>query len=116
MCFISKDTYKYTAKKDIVCYKTVSKTKIPFFYRSMHWRKLYYPYMLIRKVKIQPVVNPLKDKKEIEIRIYEGYHSYQLRKHKMQLYKNIKCIIPKGTHYYIDDITKEYVSERIKIR
>jgi hypothetical protein len=129
MCFIVelKHSDHFIAKKDIVCYKilnefcrhewiddepkTVFKIVSPFkgfTYELNNLYKLFSPLMEIN--------NGFS-----EHTIQEGFHSYT----KLRIAKNIthsncesvfKCIIPKGSEYYVNDLYNEYVSNQIIIK
>ena len=114
MCLLTNNLYKYIAEKDIICYKIVylqGKEIISFWYD--------FPYELNRKYTtqvLQPIPMPNGD-----ISIEKGFHSYRnLDTAKGDVWLSlmeslviIKCIVPKGSEYYIN--SKEMVSNQIII-
>lgn len=98
------------AEEDIPCIKVINDDFTSFFKN--------YPYKLGE-------INPKEELKEIinlapsVNYINEGYHSYyytiQVYFPTSSSYLWVKCIIPKGTKYYKNDNTQEYVSETIII-
>lgn len=132
MCWTSaKKPVKNIAKYDITCYKIFYNSDIVWNqyprkflgitvwnkYRikelcSLHRYYLYVPY------ESNPEVNMLIAKSEYSYRWYidKGYHSYAtLDKAKDKRNLNeviVKCIIPKGSAYYVNDLD-EIVSSNI---
>ncbi len=114
MCLLTNNLHKYIAEKDIVCYKIVylqGKKIISFWFD--------FPYELNRKYTtqvLQPIPVPNGD-----IRIEKGFHSYRnLYTAKRDVWFSlmeslviVKCIVPKGSEYYINN--KEMVSNQIII-
>lgn len=118
MCFyINEKTPELRiAESDITCYKIIKKTWFSFlgFYISIHKGFLYwFKHKFSCKKVMLCVVN--------DFCIYEGYHSYttkyQADRNKW-VYKAVvkEFVIPKGTTYYIDEDSQEYVSEKILMR
>jgi hypothetical protein len=126
MCFsIQKGNVKpKIAERDITCYKVFDNGT----YGNQHGtfiRSLYqdFPYKIGIKYELDGYMNPIKDcigNSTIEV----GLHSYTCLKHAEQ--KSIrlswyngrcvyKCIIPKGSTYYVNTKHKEYVSDQIII-
>lgn len=113
------------AMKDIVCYKLVYETEEPGRFRS-EWKRAYY--------KASGRVRNIPREEEGKFQEYEGschasfgFHSYikeetalieaQLR-HTEAEATVVKCIIPKGAHYYTGrDYGRDpcYCSNKIKI-
>ena len=116
MCLLTNNTHKYIAEKDIVCYKIVylrDNKIISYWYDFI--------YELNRKYTTQ-VLQPIFTKKG-NICIEKGFHSYRnLGIAKDYIYYDmfnllpeiiVKCIVPKGSEYYINN--KEMVSNQIII-
>lgn len=114
MCLLTNNLHKYIAEKDIVCYKIVylqGKKIISFWFD--------FPYELNKKYTTQ-VLQPIFTKKG-NILIEKGFHSYRnLYTAKgdvwfslMESLVIVKCIVPKGSEYYINN--KEMVSNQIII-
>lgn len=116
MCLLTNNTYKYTAEKDIVCYKIVNLRDKEI---TSYWFK--FSYELNRKYTTQ-VLQPIFTKNG-DIRIEKGFHSYRnLGIAKDYIYYDmfnllpeiiVKCIVPKGSEYYIN--SQEMVSNKIII-
>jgi len=94
------------ARKDIICYKNVYSDLMSQYQEFQYEYNIKYP-----KIKLFKIENftALFD-------IYEGYHSYIKYNYAEYLciHNNliiIKCIIPKGSRYYMN--TYEYVSNQI---
>ena len=102
MCFIVKTKRQMTAKRDIECYK--------LFTKSTEALCSFFTY----KINTENTVINLHP---IGRKIEEGYHSYKN-------YNSIdygwihdtlrRCIIPKGSKYYVNDT--EYVSSNIIVK
>ena len=116
MCLITNNLHKYIAEKDIVCYKVVylqGKEIISYWFD--------FPYELNRKYTI-PVLQPIPTPNG-NIIIEKGFHSYRniytakgdIWLSLMELLPKVivKCIVPKGSEYYIN--SKEMVSNQIII-
>lgn len=101
MCFITNNTRKYIAKKDIVCYKVVNlKNKEIYSYWYGFIYELNKKYALRT---LQPISLDFN-----YIRIEEGFHSYKymssankhLNAYKLPEEAIVKCIVPKDSEYY----------------
>ena len=115
MCFViqRKNRAAKIADSDIICFKLLRSTRRngkvtlkPYFYHS----GTYQFGKLNPHVKIKP--------NWYDNWINEGYHSYSDGSKMMSFgstYVMVQCIIPKGTRYYYNSTTNEYVSETIKI-
>lgn len=129
MCFYIRNNEKeatlYEALEDITCYKLL--------YNNLQSPYLYYRYTLNKKVKsklkipkhinkkgnLQFKVHKKYDKGFNILTIEQGLHSYtNLKKAR---YKNMygwdqsifKCKIPKGSLFYKNNYTEEYVSNQL---
>ena len=139
MCWINRNELtKLVACKDIECYKNFELKDITFKQESIFKFKFgkkkiiqlislfekysYIPYKKQQIIDLKPIkiyYNPYNNVKNRSIyyRIDIGYHSYGTieRAQKNILFGDevvIKCIIPKGTEYYIND-NNEIVSSTI---
>lgn len=100
-----------TAEKDIVCYKEgyrhTDGTFSPFYKSSFYYR-LGEVTKLPWKWRRWPV--------ESEDTICIGFHSYSNKKRLGSYIDHVKCIIPKGAHYFYNPEAGEYVSDRIIVQ
>lgn len=106
MCFYTKGSRIRIATKDIECYKVVSiySSECISIYEKFRYN---YDQIYSNKSKLKLFLKWLFNE-DINS---EAYHSYI----KHNLFTNIKCIIPKGSLYLINDEFKEYCSTSIKI-
>ena len=129
MCWLSRNELtKLVATKDIECYKNFRLKDITFKQKSIFNFKigkkkitqlislfekyLYIPYKEQPFIDLKPIRvfgNPydVEDYKNIYYKIERGYHSYSTIEKSQEdiLFGNeiiIKCIIPKGSEYYIN--------------
>lgn len=123
MCFESTNTKRYIAEEDIPCYKMVwditSRTCKSFHtYFGYEFGEL---YTLLNSQSVQSGYmideNPdgfLKPQTCTtygdDIMIDIGFHSYIEQDYRA----HVKCIIPKGSEYYMND--EEYVSNQLIIK
>ena len=105
MCSYTKFTKIKIATKDIVCYKIVRKDKNCCFSFCRDF-KYEYDKTYSGKSKLRLFLRWLFNK---EVR-YEAYHSYV-----SNVAANVRCIIPKGSLYLINDEGTVYVSTSIKV-
>jgi hypothetical protein len=111
MCFVVEYTHpeSFIAKEDITCYKVVNyrEEKIVSEYKK-------FVYDIDKLYKLD---EPLK---EINGQIEKGFHSYTKLRiavgDKTDYQIVIKCIIPKGSVYFISDYYEEYVADAIIIK
>jgi hypothetical protein len=111
MCFALDENHHNVliANKDIVCYKflDVDGDRIVSPYRKFiyNFNETYSTYHSLK------VIND---------NVHEGYHSYTKLKIVVRQACNrniiVRCIIPKGSEYYINDYDEEYVSNNIIIK
>lgn len=111
MCLITFQNEPYIAKKDIVVYKALNKTGkqifSPFQQFSYILKKLYQTDFGIT------FGQTFVDKKLIN----EGFHGYINRKYAIFRWPNVyKCIIPKGSLYYISSDLQEIVSNQLIVK
>lgn len=129
MCWISKhEISKCIANKNIKCYKNFKLKDIKFKQKSIFKFKfgkkkiiqlislfekyLYIPYkeqpfIDLKPIRIYDNIYYVENHKNIYYRIDTGYHSYStIEKAKGDIWVGneivVKCIIPKGTEYYIN--------------
>ena len=117
MCFEIHSRYPKprTAKKDIVCYKSVYAT----FDDDGEYREFYSVYQTF----LYRIGTEYSLGKELKVRdglsIDEGFHSFsnkkKLKPWNTDEFAHLKCIIPAGSTYYYDPLDREYVSDRIRI-
>ena len=139
MCWISKnEPTKLVAYKDIECYKNFKIRDITFEQKfifnfkfdkkkitqliSIFKKYLYIPYKEQPFIDLKPIRvfdNPydIENYKNMFYEINTGYHSYNTIEKAQEdiLFSNkvvVKCIIPKGAEYYIND-DNEIVSSTI---
>ena len=129
MCWTSRNgLIKLIASKDIKCYKNFRLEDITFKQKSifnfiigkkkiiqlisLFAKYLYIPYEKQQFIDLKPIriydnIYNVENHKDILYRIDTGYHSYNtIEKAKEDIWFGseivVKCIIPKGTEYYIN--------------
>ena len=108
MCFITKNSKLKIATKDIECYKIMN--TISTYHCVSYCREFVYEYNKKYSNKSKLI---LFFKWLFNINVEsEGYHSF------IHPYfgDKIKCIIPKGSLYLVDDVFNEYCSTSIIIK
>ncbi len=109
MCLVTSQSEPLIAKKDIVVYKCLIKQAttlvspyIGFVYKL---RTLYEASLGVTIYKDVTV-------------IAEGFHAYYDKKKSLHKWSNevYKCIVPKGSTYYISSDNKEIVADKIVIK
>lgn len=110
MCLVTFQKEPYIAEKDITVYKALFKSGkriiSPFINFPYTLNKLYQT-----NFKISPKA-PLLPKY-----IDEGFHEYRNKKYATDRWLEVyKCIIPKGSLYYISSDQEEIVSNQIIIK
>jgi len=134
MCFYLLQRKRYprpkTAKKDIVCYKTMNLNSkqcissilfndveiaidkfVPVYYKfNRTYNAKDYKGKVIRKFECHALTSfdDEDDCKIFDYAIFEGFHSWK----NGGGYYNIKCVIPKGAKYFENE--SEFVSTKIK--
>jgi len=111
MCLTTFQNKPYIAKEDIIVYKALFKTGkqilspyrgFPYILKELYQTNLGIPFVT---TNFSPKL------------IYEGFHSYINRKYATDRWPEVyKCIIPKGSQYYIDSDQEEIVSNQIIIK
>ena len=110
MCWISTELDKKVAEHDITVYKIV----LPNI-RGV--KSLFYKFWYLFNMTYRGTFNIKLDGSEYCIT--EGFHSYKTKSqvlfaNKFYFKKIVKCILPKGTIYYINN-NNEIVSNQIRI-
>lgn len=118
MCFyIHKDHKKVKiTKKNIICWKRfkVNGIELNIYYSP------YYHFPYIKNIVYYEDSILKKDQKKFVFdEIHSGFHSYTSR-YEAEMWKNSnefisQCIIPKGSRYYHNPQTKQYVSDHLFI-
>lgn len=107
MCFITRGSKLRIATKDIVCYKNVQKYED--YCLSLHYEFKYeYDKVYLGKSKLTLFLSWLFNYDVT----WEGYHSFVPNRY----YRNVKCIIPKGSLYLISEYNEFYCSTSIIIK
>ena len=110
MCWTSRKLDEHVATKDITAYKVVipyTRSCTSLFWKfNYEYNKLYTTSFTIHAF-------------DFGFYITEGFHSYKIvsQAHRLnRLYREhvVKCIIPKGSHYFINN-DNEIVSDKIII-
>ena len=117
MCFYISPTSpnSFIAEKDLTCYKIVKAKENKLYFESFYEKFKYWSFNKLIPCK----------KVTIEIEdgvIFKGYHSYYDFTpgidHPSVTFPNlaVEFVIPKGTKYFVNPQTKEYVSECIRLK
>lgn len=120
MCFYIRNNKEsatlWEATEDIVCYKKLSWNLVsPYENYQYIFNKLNKSYL--RKI-YDIKLNKSYYKNFILIFIYKGFHTFSTlnsaKDYDIWCYSYIyKCIIPKGSLFYYDNVNKQYVSNRV---
>ena len=111
MCLISSRCESVRADRDITCYKLVYPMNMDHKFRSQFQAFPYelgctYMEVYFRKVNLTR-------------HVYEGFHSFRTIEkavsHSCPGMVMIKCVIPKGSWYYVSDENDQYCSDQIRI-
>ena len=110
MCLRSSDCRASYADRDITCYKLVYPANMDHKFRSQFHE---FPYELGHTYH-----ETRFEKANFSCSIYRGYHSYRTIKeataHSYPSLVMIKCVIPKGSLYYVSENRDQYCSDKIK--
>lgn len=115
MCFFIHPKHREmkTAERNIPCYKQGLRSLDQKIFFS---RFYIYPYNLGQLNKIVgewPIHPPTLPVTVIQ----KGFHSYSNRRYpSQQCLEVVKCIIPKGAHYFYNPEDQEYVSDQIIVQ
>lgn len=110
MCLISSCNEAVQADRDITCYKLVYPLNMDHQFRSQFQMFLYelgctYQEVFFRKVNLTR-------------HVYEGFHSFRTIEetvsHSCLGMVMIKCVIPKGSWYYVSEDRGQYCSDKIR--
>lgn len=120
MCLLSKTDIPLIAKKDIICYKVLTEDNYsPYYYRN-------YTAAIKNSDVIQDKTPECIKNFSNLFKISRGFiHTYsELANLKYELYstqsallllcKVYKCIIPKGSKYFVNTTGREYCSKQLK--
>ena len=118
MCFYITD-HKRRAKKDILVYKLVSRDRPDKIRSSIKGFKYMLGSTYTTKFSYSGGFTVLPTWPFIfHTAVEQGYHSYTSYSraflHQDSMSKIMRCIIPKGTLYYINIWKQEYVSQSLK--
>lgn len=111
MCLISSHHEAVRADRDIACYKLVYPENMDHKFRSQFQEFKYelgrtYQEDCFRRVNLTR-------------HIYEGFHSYRTIReavsHSCPGMVLIKCVIPKGSLYYVSENRDQYCSDTIRV-
>jgi hypothetical protein len=111
MCLATFQKEPYIAQKDIIVYKALFKSgkRILSPFRE-------FPYILKKLYQTDFGITFSLTYNAPKL-IHEGFHGYRNRKYAISRWiKVYKCIIPKGSQYYISSDQKEIVSDQIIIK
>lgn len=119
MCFrINKETPDpLIAEEDITCWKVLYRIRGAHEFRSPYQRYRYAPDVKHEEIELKVVPGSKYDYSPEHIE--EGYHSY-IDRYKAEVMEwaadcVVKCAIPKGSKYYVNNTSGEYVSSNLKI-
>lgn len=111
MCLISSRHESACTDRDITCYKLVYPANMDDKFRSQFQE---FPYELGRAYQEEYFreVNATRH-------VYEGFHSYRTVKeatmHSCPGMVLIKCVIPKGSRYFVSEENDQYCSNKIRV-
>ena len=120
MCLFANREYSLTAQKDIECYKVLRKAGdilTSYFYERFTWEKS------ITYTTLLQTFNSVF--REYQCNVEQGFHSYMYQKDAEAFINEVcgdgtlvlvKCIIPKGSQYFVGDSTDwrpGYASDKI---
>lgn len=111
MCLKTIEIEPSVAKKDIIVYKVLYKNKNQIVSPCKR-----FPYIL-KKLYQTDFGITIGISNDTLLFINEGFHSYRYKNYAARLYFNVyKCVIPKGSQYYISIDRQEIVSNQIIIK
>ena len=115
MCFVTYRSTIRLAEKDIECFKIV-RTGENYCFKNCcfsYYQDFKYEYdkIYFSKSKLTLFLNRIFDISVSD----EAYHSYNQIRYPVNPYEVVKCIIPKGSLYLINEDGTEYVSTSIKV-
>lgn len=110
MCLTTFQKEPYIAKKDIIIYKVLFKDG-----KRVISPYIQFPYVL--KKLYQTDFRIIYARNNISKLIHEGFHGYRNKKYATDRWLEVyKCVIPKGSQYYISFDQEEIVSNQIIIK
>ena len=111
MCLKSLHQESVQADRDITCYKLVYPANMDNKFRSQFQE---FPYELGRTYQ-----ETCFRKVNLSRHVYEGFHSYRTVReavlHACPGIVLIKCVIPKGSLYYVSEYNDQYCSDTIRV-
>ena len=120
MCLFANRTYAFTAQEDIECYKVLRRRDnvlISYYHPKFTWEKS------ITYTTLLQTFNSVF--REYQCNVEQGFHSYMYQKDAETFINEVcgdgtlvlvKCIIPKGSQYFVGDSTDwrpGYASDKI---
>ena len=116
MCFIKEKKRHSIAKEDIVCYKIVYRDKYRDCYLS-EYMGFIYKLGETYKENSAKILALLDERDTLNCGVFHSYktlkpsilHPWRVSSHA------IKCIIPKGACYWVNNYRNEYASTAIKV-
>lgn len=110
MCFYTKGSKIKRAKEDIECYKLVVTEKDYCISRFQYFR---YEYNKKYSGKSKLILF-LMWLFNFNV-TYEAYHSHINKWKYSYPYERVKCVIPKGSLYLVNELDRKYCSTSIKV-
>ena len=110
MCFFTRGSRIRIATKDIVCYKLVVAEKDYCISRFQNFR---YEYNKKYSGKSKLILF-LMWLFNFNV-TYEAYHSHIYECKDSCSHKRVKCVIPKGSLYLVNELDRKYCSTSIKV-
>lgn len=120
MCLFANRKYTFTAREDIECYKVLRRAGdvlTSYFHKRFTWEK-----SITYTTLLQTFNNVFR---EYQCNVEQGFHSYMYQKDAEAFINEVcgdeilvlvKCIIPKGSQYFVGDSTDwrpGYASDKI---
>ena len=110
MCLISSHSESVCADRDITCYKLVYPLNMDHKFRS-EFREFQYE---LGRTYLEVCFM----RENLTRRIYKGFHSYrtidEAVSHARPDLVLLKCVIPKGSSYFVSEKNDQYCSSRIR--
>lgn len=117
MCFIKEEMRHSIAKEDIICYKVVRRVNYRDYYRS-EYIGFIYKLGETYKENSAKILALLDEQNTLKSGVFHSYKTLKtsfLRSAWMCDSLAIKCVIPKGTCYWVNNYRNEYASTAIKV-
>lgn len=109
MCLVTSQSKPLIAKEDIVVYKCLFKQETTLLSPYMEFE---YKLRTLYEVSLGVII--CNDTTVVR----EGFHAYYTKKHALHKWTNevYKCIVPKGSKYYLSKKFGEIVSDKLIIK